>query len=232
MNPEYSALIFNWGMLYIIIATITAYLLGSIPTAVWVSRFYFNKDIRQHGSGNAGATNTFRVLGKSAGALVMVVDVLKGWLATMLAEGLVLFEIVSYDEFLIYKIIFYKLLFGMVAVLGHIFPIFASFRGGKGVATLLGMMLAVHATITLMCVGVFVIVLLMSRYVSLGSMLATLAFPLLLLIPRFKPEEDAPVLIAFGFLMFIVIVLTHQKNVIKLLNGEESRTYIRLKRRG
>jgi acyl phosphate:glycerol-3-phosphate acyltransferase len=218
-------------MLYIILATVLAYLLGSIPTAVWVSKYYFNKDIRQHGSGNAGATNTFRVLGVKAGSFVMAVDVLKGWAATSLASLLIIWGVVSYDEFIIYKTIFYKLIFGTLAVVGHIFPLFAGFKGGKGVATLLGMMLAIAPVITLLCVAVFLVVLLMSRYVSLGSMLGTLAFPLLLFIPRFKPESDAPVLIAFGFLMFFVVVLTHQKNIIKLLNGQESRANIRLRRR-
>jgi glycerol-3-phosphate acyltransferase PlsY len=218
-------------MLYIILATLLAYILGSIPTAVWVSKYYFNKDIRQHGSGNAGATNTFRVLGVKAGVFVMAIDVLKGWAATSLAILLIVWGVVSYDEFIIYKTIFYQLIFGTLAVVGHIFPIFAGFKGGKGVATLLGMMLAIAPVITLMCVAVFVVVLLMSRYVSLGSMLGTLAFPLLLFIPRFKPESDAPVLIAFGFLMFFVVVLTHQKNIIKLLNGQESRANIRLRRR-
>jgi glycerol-3-phosphate acyltransferase PlsY len=218
-------------MFYIILATVLAYILGSIPTAVWVSKYYFNKDIRQHGSGNAGATNTFRVLGVKAGSFVMAVDVFKGWAATSLASLLIIWGVVSYDEFIIYKTIFYKLIFGTLAVVGHIFPLFAGFKGGKGVATLLGMMLAIAPIITLLCVAVFLIVLLMSRYVSLGSMLGTLAFPLLLFIPRFKPESDAPVLIAFGFLMFFVVVLTHQKNIIKLLNGQESRANIRLRRR-
>jgi acyl phosphate:glycerol-3-phosphate acyltransferase len=218
-------------MFYIILATVLAYILGSIPTAVWVSKYYFNKDIRQHGSGNAGATNTFRVLGVKAGSFVMAVDVFKGWAATSLASLLIIWGVVSYDEFIIYKTIFYKLIFGTLAVVGHIFPLFASFKGGKGVATLLGMMLAIAPIITLLCVAVFLVVLLMSRYVSLGSMLGTLAFPLLLFIPRFKPESDAPVLIAFGFLMFFVVVLTHQKNIIKLLNGQESRANIRLRRR-
>lgn len=217
-------------LLYIILAAITAYLLGSIPTAVWFGKRFYKIDIREHGSGNAGATNTFRVLGVKAGSVVLAIDILKGWSATSLAELLVLLEIVSYDEFIIYKMVMYKLIFGTIAILGHIFPIYANFKGGKGVATLLGMMLAVHSVITLICVGVFVLVLLLSRYVSLGSLLATLAFPLLLLlVPRFKPDD--PTLIVFGFLMFAVVALTHQKNIVKLIQGEENRANIRIRRK-
>jgi glycerol-3-phosphate acyltransferase PlsY len=185
--------------------------------------------VRDYGSGNSGATNTFRVLGKKAGIIVMSIDILKGFLATSLATVLAAYNIVSYDEFILYKLIFYKLIFGFLAVLGHIFPFYENFKGGKGVATLLGMMLAVDATITIICLGVFVLVLFLSKYVSLGSLLATLAFPLLLFIPRFKPDD--PVLIVFGFLMFIVVAITHQKNIGRLLQGEESRVNIRLRRK-
>ncbi|NJL15392.1 MAG: glycerol-3-phosphate 1-O-acyltransferase PlsY [Microscillaceae bacterium] len=217
-----------FDLVYIIGAALLAYLLGSIPTAVWFGKWRYGIDIREHGSGNAGATNTFRVLGKKAGVFVMAVDVLKGYLATSLAVLLVFWNIASYDEFILYKIIFYKLIFGSLAVVGHIFPVYARFKGGKGVATLLGMMLAVNHTITLMCVGVFIIVLLLSKYVSLGSLLATLAFPLFLLLPRFKPDD--PVLIVFGFLMFLVVALTHQKNIVKILQGEENRARLFKKR--
>jgi len=217
-------------ILLILCTSIVAYLLGSIPTAVWYSKFRHGIDIREHGSGNAGATNTFRVLGKKAGSIVMSIDILKGFLATSLAWVLEFYEIIApFDEFYIYKMIFYKLIFGSLAIVGHIFPLFANFKGGKGVATLLGMMLAVHHTATLLCVGVFVIVLFSFRYVSLGSLLATLSFPLLLLSPRFRPED--PIVIVFGFLMFTIVALTHQKNIVRLLQGEESRANIRIKRR-
>lgn len=213
----------------ILLGAVVAYLLGSIPTSVWVGKYRYGIDIRKHGSGNAGATNTFRVLGVKAGSFVMFIDILKGWTATSIASLLVYLEFVSYDEFILYKIIFYKLIFGSLAILGHIFPIYANFKGGKGVATLLGMMLAVDHTLTLICVGVFVIVLLLSRYVSLGSILATLSFPLLSLTPKFKPDD--PILIVFGFLMFTVVVITHQKNIVKLMHGEESRANLRFRRK-
>lgn len=217
------------NLLFIILGAIIAYLIGSVPTAVWLGKRFYNVDVREYGSGNAGATNTFRVLGKKAGSTVMAIDIFKGWLATSLAYALIQFNVVSIDEFLLYKIIFYKLIFGSLAIIGHIFPIYIGFKGGKGVATLLGMMLAVDAPITLICLGVFVFVLLLSKYVSLGSLLATLSFPLLLLVPRFKPDD--PILIVYGFLMFLVVVFTHQKNIVKLLHGEENRANIRFRRR-
>lgn len=221
--------LFTPGLGYVALTAIAAYLLGSIPTAVWVSKYCYGFDIREKGSGNAGATNTFRVLGVKAGSFVMAVDILKGWLATSLADLLIFINIVSYDEFILYKTIFYKMMFGTVAVIGHVFPIFAGLRGGKGVATILGMMLSIHAVITLLCVGVFLIVLLLSRYVSLGSLLGTLAFPLLLFIPRFKPDD--PILIVFGFLLFTVVALTHQKNIVKLINGVENKANLKIRKR-
>ena len=216
-------------VLFIILGALVAYLLGSIPTAVWYGKAFHGVDVRQHGSGNAGATNTFRVLGKTAGIIVLLIDVLKGFVATEWAWLLMDWKIVQYDHLFLYKLVFYKLIFGTLAVVGHIFPVYAGFKGGKGVATLLGMMLAVDYQTTLMSVGVFLVVLLIFQYVSLGSMLAALSFPLLLLVPRFKPDD--PAVIVFGFLMFLVVVITHQKNITKLLNGEENKARL-WRRRG
>ena len=200
---------------------IVAYLIGSICTAVWIGKAYYGVDIRQHGSGNSGATNTFRVLGKKPGTIVMLIDIFKGWVATSLAALLVIFNAVPAED-----LIFYQLAMGALAVVGHIFPVYERFKGGKGVATLLGMMLAIHLEVALMCMVIFVIVLFTSRYVSLGSMIAALAFPILLLLPRFHP--DNPILIIFGFIVFAVVVLTHRKNINRLINGEESKANIKL----
>lgn len=216
-------------VLFIILGALVAYLLGSIPTAVWYGKAFHGVDVRQHGSGNAGATNTFRVLGKTAGIIVLLIDVLKGFVATEWAWLMMDWKIVQYDHLFLYKLVFYKLIFGTLAVVGHIFPVYAGFKGGKGVATLLGMMLAVDYQTTLMSVGVFLVVLLVFQYVSLGSMLAALSFPLLLLVPRFKPDD--PAVVVFGFLMFLVVVITHQKNITKLLNGEENKARL-WRRRG
>ena len=200
---------------------ITAYLIGSISTAVWIGKAYYGIDIRQHGSGNSGATNTFRVLGKRPGTIVMLIDIFKGWAAPSLAGLLVIFNAVEADDLIVYKLIM-----GALAVLGHIFPLYERFKGGKGVATLLGMMLAIHLEVALMCTVIFIIVLFTSRYVSLGSMIAALAFPILLLLPRFHPDD--PILIVFGFILFAVVALTHRKNINRLLQGEESKANIRI----
>lgn len=201
-----------------------AYLLGSLPTAVWLGEAYFGIDIRQYGSGNAGATNTFRVLGKKAGMIVMLVDILKGWTATSLANILYLGDFIDLEQ-----VFYYQLMLGIVAVAGHVFPVYVNFKGGKGVATLMGMVLAIQTEVALVSALVFIIVLIVSRYVSLGSMLAALAFPLLLMLPAFKPED--PALVIFGFCIFAMVVLTHQKNIKRLIKGEESKAKIRIRKR-
>ncbi|WP_020605178.1 glycerol-3-phosphate 1-O-acyltransferase PlsY [Spirosoma spitsbergense] len=208
------------NVLLISITIVVAYLLGSIPTAVWYGQGFFNLDIRKYGSGNAGATNTFRVLGKRAGTIVMLVDVLKGYTAAILATLLWHVNIISETEILTFKIIF-----GLVAVIGHLYPVFANFKGGKGVATLLGMMLATHPEMAAVCIGVFLLVVIASQYVSLGSIIAALAFPVLLLL-RIFGQQESPLLIVFGFVVFLLVVLTHQKNIARLLRGEESRTIL------
>jgi glycerol-3-phosphate acyltransferase PlsY len=204
----------------ICVATVLAYLLGSIPTAVWYGQGFFGVDIRKHGSGNAGATNTFRVLGKRAGTVVMLVDVLKGYTAAMLSSLLWYFDVITINEIMTFKIVF-----GMVAVIGHLYPVFADFKGGKGVASLLGMILAVHPEMACVCIGIFLLVVIASQYVSLGSILAALAFPVLLLLKIFGQQEN-PLVIAFGFVMFLVVVLTHQKNISRLWRGQENRTIL------
>ena len=212
------------NVLLIIAGFVMAYLLGSLPTSVWLGQAYFGVDVRDFGSGNAGATNTFRVLGRKAGIIVMLVDILKGWTATSLALLLYLMNVIPFDDLLMYK-----LLFGILSVVGHIFPVYVGFKGGKGVATLLGMVLAIHTEAALLCMVIFFVVLLTSKYVSLGSMIAALAFPILLLLPRFSPDD--PMMIVFGFVMFAIVVITHQKNIVRLINGEESRTNIRLRKK-
>jgi acyl phosphate:glycerol-3-phosphate acyltransferase len=211
-------------ILIIAFLLLAAYLIGAIPTAVWVGKTFYGIDVRHHGSGNAGATNTFRVLGKKPGAFVMAVDILKGWAATSLAHVLVTAGAIEADQLILFKIIM-----GVLAVVGHIFPVYVGFKGGKGVATLMGMVLAIHLEAALVCLGIFIVVLLISRYVSLGSMIAAIAFPLLLLLPRFHPDE--PLLIVFGFLLSLMVVLTHKKNINRLLQGQESKANIPLLRR-
>ena len=208
----------------VIVGLISCYLIGSIPIAVLYGRWQHGIDVRNYGSGNAGATNTLRTLGKTAGVIVMLLDVLKGWCATSSAVLLVSAGAIAEENLMIYQIIF-----GIVAVVGHILPVFANFKGGKGIACLLGMILAINLEIASICIGVFVIVFLLSKYVSLGSMLATLAFPVvILLFPRFN--DGGPAVIIFAFAIFTIVVLTHQKNIIRLINGEENK--VRLGKKG
>lgn len=202
---------------------LAAYLIGAIPTAVWLGKAYYNIDVRQHGSGNAGATNTFRVLGKKPGAIVMGVDIFKGWAATSLAGLLVLWGAIPEDQLILFKIIF-----GVVAVIGHIFPVYVGFKGGKGVATLMGMVLAVHLPAALICLGIFIVMLLLTHYVSLSSMTAASCFPVLLLLPYFKPEE--PLLLIFAVLIALLVIWTHRKNITRLLQGVESKVNILAKK--
>ncbi|MFA7473634.1 MAG: glycerol-3-phosphate 1-O-acyltransferase PlsY [Spirosomataceae bacterium] len=199
-----------------VLVIVLAYLLGSIPSSVWYGIGYLGIDVRKFGSKNAGATNTFRVLGKRAGTVVMLIDVLKGWTATMLAMLLYYFDLIPQEQILTYQFVF-----GIVAIIGHIFPVYVNFKGGKGVATLLGMVLAIHPVLALVCITIFILTLIASQYVSLSSMLATLAFPVLLLLGVFgKPETS---LVVFGFAMFVMVVVTHQKNIVRLINGSENR---------
>ncbi|HEX8515743.1 MAG TPA: glycerol-3-phosphate 1-O-acyltransferase PlsY [Bacteroidia bacterium] len=192
---------------------IGAYLLGSIPTAVWIGKYFYRIDVREYGSGNAGATNTFRVLGKKAGVPVLLIDVLKGFAAVNLAY------ISNYTPHS-NQFINLQLVLGIASLIGHIFPIFASFRGGKGIATLLGIVLAIHMPAALIAMGIFVIVLLASSYVSLSSMIAAVLFPFIV-IGIFK--ETVPSLVIFSILIAIMVLITHQKNIERLLRREESK---------
>ncbi|WP_223648670.1 glycerol-3-phosphate 1-O-acyltransferase PlsY [Hymenobacter psoromatis] len=205
-------------MLWILLALLTAYLLGSIPTALWVGRAFFNlNDIREHGSGNAGATNTFRVLGKKAGSFVLLVDALKGFAAAYFLPDMLLTQGVIAPENLFY----YRLACGVLAVVGHIYPVFAQFRGGKGVATILGMMLAIAPATVGVALLIFLAVLGTTRYVSLSSMTAGGAFALLQLLPPFRPAN--PLQVWFGFLLAAMLIYTHRANIGRLRAGTESR---------
>lgn len=202
-------------ILTIIGLAILAYLLGSIPSAVWVGKAMYGIDVRDFGSGNAGATNTFRTLGKRAGVIVLAMDVLKGFFAAYLIQ---LSGIVRAENPL--KFVNVQLLFGLLAVVGHLFPVFAQFRGGKGIATLFGMIVCIDYRPALLCMAIFLFILFVTRYVSLGSILAALAFPFLLV---YLFKEDVPLFIAFAITAAFMVVLTHQKNIRKLVKGTESK---------
>lgn len=215
--------------LYSILGIFISYLLGSLASSVWMGQFFYGKDLRDYGSGNAGSTNAFRVFGPKVGIPVMAIDIAKGFGAASIGTWLHRHQgvYVGTDDLLIMELIF-----GLSAVVGHVFPIFAGFRGGKGINTLLGMMFVIHWQASLFCLVMFIIVLQLSRYVSLGSILAALTFPVFLLAMHYiflRSQER--ILIVFGFVMFLLVVITHQKNIRRLLKGEESKTFMRLRRR-
>jgi glycerol-3-phosphate acyltransferase PlsY len=198
---------------------VIAYLIGSIPTAVWVSKWFFSIDIREYGSGNAGATNTFRVLGSRWGTFVMIVDVLKGVAATSLYILLPYYMNMTNE----WDRTNFMVGLGLAAVLGHIFPIWANFRGGKGVATLFGMILAIQPVVAVYCVGIFLLVFYLTRFVSLSSILASIAFAVFILVIF---NEKEPLYRAFAIAVALLVVLTHQKNITRLLRGSESKVPI------
>ena len=200
-----------------ILFLILAYLTGSFPSAVWVGRTFYNKDVREYGSGNAGATNTFRVLGKGAGIPVLLMDIFKGWLSVnyiLLVSNCSQLSSSTFFEF--------QLAFGVAAVIGHLFPIFTGFRGGKGIATLLGLLIGLNAIAAIVAIVVFVIVFLISKYVSLGSILASLAFPFVVFVILDEKDVNAS-LELFSVFVPILTLITHQKNIERLIRGEENK---------
>ncbi|MBA2328896.1 MAG: glycerol-3-phosphate 1-O-acyltransferase PlsY [Bacteroidota bacterium] len=194
-----------------------AYMIGSIPTAVWVSKSLFNFDIRDYGSGNAGATNTYRILGAKWGTFVMAVDMIKA----VVAVKLVFFLPTAFEDSL--YLVNMQIGLGLAAVVGHIFPIWANFRGGKGVATLFGMVLGIQPNVALCCVGVFILVLFLTRWISLSSILASIAFPIFILVIFNEPEHLYRI---FAITVAMLVLLTHQKNIGRLLKGNESKVPI------
>lgn len=189
-----------------------AYLLGSIPTAVWTGRIFHNVDVREHGSGNAGATNVMRVLGVKTGIPVLLIDMLKGMAAVFLIR---LQDAVPADKEL-YMIL--SLVLGVLAVTGHVFPVFAGFRGGKGVATIAGVCFALHLPATALALAVFMIVLFAWQYVSLGSLAAALSYPVWIILVFQVPHIS---LWVFSVLVALLIVVTHRKNIRRLTGGTE-----------
>ena len=196
-----------------------SYLIGALPSSVWIGLRFFNTDVREHGSGNAGATNTFRVLGKKAGIPVLLLDVLKGFLAV---------NLVWYTSYVPFTEIYInlQLTFGIAAVLGHVFPVYVGFRGGKGVATLLGFMIGVFPEAALISIVVFVLTLLFSKYVSLSSIFAGLFFPFGV---YYLSDNIVPTMMIFSIFVPILLIATHQRNIERLVRGDENK--VRLKKK-
>jgi glycerol-3-phosphate acyltransferase PlsY len=198
----------------VIIVFILAYLLGSIPTSVWVGKIFHGIDVREHGSGNAGATNVIRVLGWKTGIPVMIVDVGKGWLAAYLP---VVFNLAEHGSGQLTTL---QIFAGLTSIVGHVFPVLAGFRGGKGVGSTFGVLLALHPLLTISCIGVFLSALFITGYVSVSSMSAGLAFPILLFTIFDTPSLAFKI---FSVFVAVALILTHRKNIRRLLKGEESR---------
>jgi len=192
---------------------ISAYLLGSIPTAVWWGKRFYGIDVREFGSGNAGATNTFRVLGKKAGVPVLIIDILKGIAATSLA-------FLSPFMFDSNEFVDLELGLGIAALVGHVFPVFAGFRGGKGVATILGVVICLTPFTSLLVLLVFLTVLILTRYISLSSIMGGISFPVLLNLVL-KNHNDT--LLAFSVFVAVLLIVTHKKNITRLLKRQESK---------
>jgi len=219
-------------MLLLAIIVILSYLVGSIPNSIIISKAVSGIDIRNHGSGNAGGTNVMRVLGWKYGLIVIFLDALKGVFAVVLIArlfyGPLPFENVSpFDDFTLVQIIA-----GMSAVIGHVWTVFASFKGGKGIATALGMLLMLVTVDMLIAVGVFTLVVVISRYVSLGSIIAAISVPATLFIRENLFHVDIPgysTLLPFIIGVTALVIFTHRKNLVRIFNGNENKISFRKK---
>jgi acyl phosphate:glycerol-3-phosphate acyltransferase len=204
--------------LKLILVAVIGYLLGSANTSLIVGKFY-GVDVRKHGSGNAGMTNTLRTLGKVAALLVILGDVLKGIVAYLI--GYYVVGAVNDSYYL------GGMVGGICAIIGHIWPVYFKFKGGKGVLTTLSVLLMMDWKIGLLLFGVFLVILAITRYVSLGSMIGAALFPLVSLVPLFhKP----PVFIAFAALLAALVIFMHRTNIRRLANGTESKFGLKKKK--
>ncbi len=199
---------------YLIVFTIISYLLGSFSSAVWFGKWFHNIDVREHGSKNAGATNMLRVLGPKAALPVFITDVVKAYISVSLVY--LMPEVLPLTEEF-YQL---KILFGAAAVIGHIFPVFSGFRGGKGVASMLGFILALHPLAAGLSLVIFIIIFIISKIVSLSSMITAVFFPIII---YFIEGGNYLTLTIFSIVASILIILTHLKNIKRLLKGEEKK---------
>ncbi|TVR33380.1 MAG: glycerol-3-phosphate 1-O-acyltransferase [Balneolaceae bacterium] len=213
-------------MLSIVVVFIICYLIGSIPSSLWMGKIFFAVDIREHGSGNAGATNTFRILGWKAGTIVLLFDFGKGLLCTTVISGLA-YSIGSgpvsfYANWDVDAMLL--ILSGMGAVAGHMFPIYARFSGGKGAATACGMLYGIEPVSISISLALFLIVMFTTRYVSLGSILAAFIYPFSQLVLRYVYgwEIDGSIII-FSSVIALGIIIKHKGNIHRLLKGTENR---------
>lgn len=202
-------------MLEVVIVAILSYLVGSIPSALWAGKILRGIDIREHGSGNVGTTNTFRVLGWKAGVAVAAVDLWKGWFSAQYIA-----KIVPHNPE--YHVLV-SMVAGIIAVIGHLFPIYSGFKGGKGALTAGGVMLGVVPVSALLAIGTFLVILFTTRYASVASMLAAISFPFYAMLGLDKYTDDGPYILAAGIILPLFVVIKHRSNITRLLNGTESR---------
>ena len=205
-------------MLTLIVIVLLSYLVGSIPTSIIVGKILRGIDIREYGSGNAGATNTFRVLGWKAGVFVIAVDIGKGVFATLVISKLNLTGVPLLASTLL------QIIAGVSAVCGHIWTVFAGFRGGKGVSTAAGMIIALYPIAFLICIAIFTIVLFTTRYVSVSSMIAAVSLPIVFVVlQQIGHRPVSSPLLVLSLIMAGLIIFTHRANIRRLLNGTENR---------
>lgn len=199
--------------IFIPLACIAAYILGSIPSSVWIGKAFFGIDVREHGSGNAGATNTLRTLGKTAGFSVLFIDFLKGFVAA---------NIVFWQGMLTHSpyLLEFKMLLGACAVLGHIYPVFAGFKGGKGIATLIGVVGGMDWRLAISCFILFIIIVAITKFISLGSILSGLLSPLIAGLIHHWQEMN---LVYFCSVVGLLVTYTHRANIKRLLQGNENK---------
>ncbi len=201
----------------LILAMAVAYLIGSVSPSIIAGKILKGIDVRDFGSGNAGSTNTFRVLGKKPGIVVLILDILKGFLA---ANLYIFFAVPAYMRPSIFAI-----LCGVAAVAGHIWPVFFSFRGGKGVNTLAGVLLAVIPLEVALATVAFLAIFIPTGYVSLSVMLASLSLPFIALMRQYIFHETVPIeILIISYAVPLLMVYTHRTNIKRLLKGEESRS--------
>lgn len=192
-------------LLFLFLNCLIAYIMGSIPSGVWIGQYFYKKDIRQYGSGNTGTTNTFRVLGKKAGSIVFLMDSMKGAVPVVIAQHLLPIPPVS------------PLFVGLFAIIGHTFPLFAQFKGGKAVATLAGVMLAYQPLLVLWCIPLFAGLLVLTRMVSLSSMITITAGVLLSFF------FNDPLLTGVALLLDVFIIYRHRTNIVRIKNKTENK---------
>jgi acyl phosphate:glycerol-3-phosphate acyltransferase len=204
-----------------LIPIILAYLLGSLTFSIWTGKLFFHVDVREHGSGNAGATNTWRVLGWKAGLPVLLLDIGKGFASTRLP---LLFINPGTEPT---TLLWLQIICGVFAAIGHIYPVFAGFRGGKGVSTLLGIVLGLMPVAAICSLGVFVVTFILFRYVSLGSIVAALLLPVFVFI---LGDSGLTPLHLLAMLIAVVVLLTHRRNLGRLLKREETKMILFRKR--